>query len=224
MVRVILTFRPIKVWPESFRRDASGREGSPFKASYRSTLLLLDRELSALRAKDPTLQLDADPAQIRIDGQLRADAKVDHPGVILSFDTRKHGTLTYSCDKYARNWGATDAAWKHNLRAVALGLEALRKVERYGIAERGQQYAGYRELGAGVPMGPAPMSADAAAEVLRDAAAWVGPWDPFADPEQVVVAFRLAAKRHHPDVGGDSDLFRRITEAKDLLSGPGLGP
>jgi hypothetical protein len=34
--------------------------------------------------------------------------------------------------------------WQDNLRAVALGLEALRRVERYGIAQRGEQYAGWR--------------------------------------------------------------------------------
>jgi hypothetical protein len=42
-------------------------------------------------------------------------------------------------------------SWQDNLRAIALGLEALRKVERYGIANRGEQYAGWAQLTAGGP-------------------------------------------------------------------------
>ena len=41
---------------------------------------------------------------------------------------------------------ATDCCmfWQHNLRSIALGLEALRAVDRYGISRRGEQYAGFR--------------------------------------------------------------------------------
>jgi hypothetical protein len=41
---------------------------------------------------------------------------------------------------------ATDACelWQHNVRSIALGLEALRAVDRYGITRRGEQYAGFR--------------------------------------------------------------------------------
>jgi hypothetical protein len=40
---------------------------------------------------------------------------------------------------------ATDVceSWQHNVRSIALGLEALRAVDRYGITRRGQQYAGF---------------------------------------------------------------------------------
>lgn len=40
---------------------------------------------------------------------------------------------------------ATDICvlWKHNVRSIALGLESLRAVDRYGITKRGQQYAGF---------------------------------------------------------------------------------
>lgn len=41
---------------------------------------------------------------------------------------------------------ATDACedWRHNVRSIALGLEALRAVDRYGITRKGEQYAGFR--------------------------------------------------------------------------------
>jgi hypothetical protein len=45
---------------------------------------------------------------------------------------------------------ATDAYedWQHNVRAIALTLEALRAVDRYGTTG-GRQYAGFRQLTAG---------------------------------------------------------------------------
>jgi curved DNA-binding protein CbpA len=38
------------------------------------------------------------------------------------------------------------------------------------------------------------------------------------DPEQARTAFRAAARHHHPDAGGDPDVFRRLVEARDLLA------
>lgn len=215
-----LDFRPIKTWPEGWQDTdrARHREGSPFTGSYTSTLNILDRELNHLGATAVTLQVDATDRDCRLDGQLRADAKVRHPGVILTIDTRRHGTLIYATDRFEGRWGAV--GWQSNLRAIALGLEALRKVERYGIAERGQQYAGYRELGTGIALGAAPMTVEEAARLLCDATAEEIGEDPDDLDRVASVAqslWREAAKRHHPDAGGDADLFRRLTEARDLL-------
>lgn len=58
----------------------------------------------------------------------------------------------------------------------------------------------------------------AALELLRQAAGWdTGPdWD---DPDHIAEAYRAAAKRHHPDLGGDPVTFRAVTAARDLLLG-----
>ena len=40
-----------------------------------------------------------------------------------------------------------------------------------------------------------------------------------ATESQIRSAFRAAAKQHHPDVGGDAEMFKRITEAYDVLKG-----
>jgi hypothetical protein len=219
---MILAFRPIKEWPEGWKTPGRPRADSPFRATYSDTLEVLDRELRSLEAKDAFLQVDASTRDLRLDGQLRADARVDHPGVILTVDTRKLGTLTYSCDRYVRPSYRSKAgpSWQHNLRAIALGLEALRTVERYGIAERGQQYAGYRELPSGIAV-PAAMTAEAAADLLVEHGEWGGesgnPDDLIDDPTVAAAYFRSAAKRHHPDVGGDPELFRRLLSAKELL-------
>lgn len=217
---MILTFRPIKIWPDTFNRQALDRHASPFTASYADTLELLDVELRALEATDVVLQVDAAERDCRLDGQLRADAKVTHPGCILSFTSRHHGALSYPCDRYeAVPYRRNGASWTQNLRAITLGLEALRRVERYGIAERGQQYAGYRELGSGIPMGAAPaMTVEVAGRLLWNAA-YGGDWPPpVLNVEIIRGAWRVAAtKGTHPDHGGSAAVFRQLTQARDLL-------
>lgn len=43
--------------------------------------------------------------------------------------------------------------------------------------------------------------------------------DPSATIDQAKRAWRDAAKRHHPDVGGDPELFRKSTEAWEVIKG-----
>jgi len=180
-----------------------------------------------LDATDVILQVDAKERDCRVDGQLRADAKVGYRGVILSFQTESYGSLTYSCDRFTR-WNRTEA-WHANLRAVALGLESLRRVERYGIAERGQQYAGYAALGMGVALGrnaPLPTLAQSAAFLSEQAADGSDGGDLMYDVDEPCLdsvnrAYRAAVKRLHPDTGThpDADLFDKATKAADHLRG-----
>lgn len=41
---------------------------------------------------------------------------------------------------------------------------------------------------------------------------------PGASDDQIESAFRKAARRHHPDVGGDPEKFRELVDARNLLS------
>jgi hypothetical protein len=219
---VILSFKPIDQWPEGWRDSNRQRKPNPFRAKYRDTLAALDYELGKLGARDAFLQVDADPSGLRLDGQLRADAKVNHPGVILTIDTREHGVVVYPCDTFESRWSQDGPSWQVNLRAIAGGLEALRKVERYGIADRGQQYAGFGALPPARAMG-AGMTTDEAARFLIEHGEWGGsPGDPdvlIDDPEIAEMYYRNAAKSLQPDKGCDPDLFRRATTARDLLVG-----
>lgn len=208
---MILAFRPLKTRPAHWLGAHDERPGSPFHAPYAKTLELLDFELDQLDAVDVFLQVETQGGNLRVDGQLRADARVDHPGVILTIETDKLGTLIYETDRFGRSWRSGSVAWQENLRAIALGLEALRKVERYGIARRGQQYAGYRELGSGIAMGPAAMTEAEALRILE--------FGPAAGPELIAGSYRRLAKDLHPDAGGDPDKFRRLTQARDFLVG-----
>lgn len=193
-----LTFRPISVWPGVLTKD---RIRSQFKARYSATLELLDRELVHLGAERAVLELDIQEADLRLDGMIRANARPTHPGVVVSFDS-KHGPLRYATDLYDD--------WHSNLRAIALGLEALRKVDRYGITKTGEQYAGWRALTQG---SEEPMTREEALMFLADSAGWTA----LATGRDVERAYRAAAKRLHPDTGGNAAGFDRLKKAKALL-------
>jgi len=101
-----------------------------------------------------------------------------------------------------------------NVRAIALGLEALRKVERYGISRRGEQYQDYKQLSGSV----AEMTPDVAANVLER---WshIPAASIASHPSVMEAAFKLAAKATHPDAGGDATDFRAVEEARRILTG-----
>src|ERR1051326_4226362 len=138
-------FKPIVKWP---RVPENNRVRSQFSAKYSDTLELLESELRHLRARNPVLiQTYMRESDIRIDGLPRADARMpDNPGVIITFEKWfANGTfhdkgqalgfvkpVSVPCDRFLD--------WKDNLRAIALSLEALRRVDRYGVTQMGEQY------------------------------------------------------------------------------------
>lgn len=170
------TFRPLPAWPYPPRP----RRPSTFKASYQRTLFDLEREIGYLKGREVIIGVVADESQVRMDGMLRADARVNHPGVELSFEKPDGSRLVFHTDVH----GGYTNSWQDNLRAIALGLEALRAVDRYGITSTAEQYAGFAQLAAG---GPDP----ARGRVLVEAAGGV----------------RQAQRTHHPDHGGQDRDF-----------------
>lgn len=201
---------PIERWPDGWNRDRPPWRPSPFSSPWTKTLQSLERELDHLHARQITIQVDLTRDDFRLDGNLRTAARIRYPGVILGFDTKEFGGLSYPCNAFAGNAGT---GWKENVRAIALGLEALRRVERYGIANRGQQYAGFRELGSGMAISS--MTPERAWELLCEAADVEHATYDVVDVERL---FREAAKVHHPDAGGDPDYFKLITEARGVLT------
>jgi hypothetical protein len=130
-------FKPISAWPSKPTPDWA-RYRSPFKAGWQQTLDLLERELNYLKATNISIEGFFHSSQIRNDGWPKSSARPNQPGVILSFDV-KRGRMAMPCDRY-RDWEA-------NLRAIALTLERLRSVERYGITtEQQEQYTGWLKL------------------------------------------------------------------------------
>jgi hypothetical protein len=204
---VNITYRPIDRWPGEQTKE---RKRSPFDSPWPATLDLLDRELFHLDARNIVFQVALREEDFKRNGEPRANAKASHPGVILAFDS-KYGPLKYATDTF------TD--FQANVRAVALSLEALRKVDRYGITKRGEQYTGWKALGSG---GPEPaMTLEAAAQFIAIHGCDIG-FTPtereiLSSPAVLTTAYRAAAKRLHPDAGGSTEEFQRLQEAKRVL-------
>jgi hypothetical protein len=79
---------PIGVWPGELTRS---RQYSPFRAALGETLTTLERELRMLGAKDARLQIAIPASRFRLDGRPYADAKPEHPGIILTCESKKRG-------------------------------------------------------------------------------------------------------------------------------------
>lgn len=186
----------------------SSRKRATFKAGYAATIQLLRRELLHLRASKVVIEAAVSEQDIRNDGLIRSDARPQHPGVIVSFST-PGGPLRFPCDTYA--------TLQDNLRAIALALEALRRVDRYGVTRKGEQYTGWKQLPGGT-VEPA-MSLDVAATVLINLSkARCTPRDLIGVPANVAICYRAAAKLTHPDLtGGDDKDFKLLQEAKRVL-------
>lgn len=217
---------PDTAWPLQYRHTdrelfhTTSRRPNPFgrKDMYERTLAELRHELEQLRTTSAHLQLvlGNGEADLRRDGQLRARADVSHPGVALTLITAEHGTLVYTCDAFQGSYSNDPPDWQINLRAITLGLHDLRRLDRYGIADRGQQYAGFKALGSGTAMSGGTHDRLSLAKFIGTAAGWDTPPDPD-DLEAVRTAYREAARRHHPDRGGNPQMMSYLNSARDEL-------
>ena len=185
-----LRVRPLDGWPDTFDVHRS-RRPSPFSAPLSETAYRLGVELRALEARDGILEVAIAPADFRRDGFPRAQARATHPGVVLSLPATVHGPLRYFTDEFD--------AWQDNVRAIALSLESLRRVDRYGVARRGEQYRGWTALPSGAGEEG---KLERGRRLIREAGS---------------VAAALHA--HHPDRGGDPEDVIAVLAARDADAG-----
>jgi hypothetical protein len=179
----MVTFRPLE------RPVPGGRLSSPFKARWPSTVNLLAKELRAHGGRRIVMEIDFREQDLRLDGLPRADHRARTPGIVLSFEATQvpgRPQLRYEVGTYSD--------WQDNVRAIALGLEALRAVDRYGVTKRGEQYAGWKQLSSG---GGGP-SAERGRELIREHGGEI-----------------QALKATHPDHGGDPLEFAAVQAARN---------
>jgi hypothetical protein len=119
--------------------------------------------------------------------------KIDDPGVAVYFQW-KDRSMVMARDAYTNV--------HDNLRSIGLGIQHLRGLERHGggyMMERA--FEGFARLAS-------PESFDA----------WkVMGLSPGADRAEIEAKFRVLAREHHPDHGGDPDAFVSLTKARDRL-------
>ena len=174
-----ITAYPLQ-WPPGWpTTESTRREAGVFKTELPAALSNLRKEVERLGGK--TLVLSSNYT-------LGATNPAE-PGVVAYF-TWQDLNVAIPCDRWRR--------LEHNVQAIALTIEAMRGMERWGAKHMIKAlFTGFKAL-------PAPSES---------------PWwqtlgvKADATPAKVREAFHVLAKKHHPDAGGDPELFRRISAA-----------
>lgn len=217
MPSVQFNFRALDdaTWPPDGR---TRYKSCVFSAGYDQTLRELSSELQRIGVKEAVIEADFIDRRLRVDGQLRHDARMRTPRLRLSFTHPATGPLQYPCDTFEN--------WQDNLRAICKTLEAQRAMDRYGATRRNQQYAGWKmlpgrimELGGITPEAPMPL-----AEAVQLIIKFAGLTDDTQQRERIARtygvyrdAYRAAVRRVHPDVGGNAEDFQQTIRAKVTL-------
>lgn len=192
--------RPLSDW-DGLRTKPSMRRQRPFSAEWRVTLATLFKELDYLKARDIVIEAGFAEHHLRLDGWPRANAPQPRdPACRLSFDSR-YGPLIYQSDSCDH--------WQDNVRSIALGLEALRAVDRYGVTKRGQQYQGWAAIGGATVSAPPEQPLGNPWQVIRELAQQTD-----RDPQDGGRSIMLAKRYSHPDhVGGSHEKWLLLERA-----------
>lgn len=181
-------------WPIGYKRTQH-RQPSKFKQTMPDKIQeLLYDELGRLKAKSIVVSSNA---PLRRDGRLYTEyllKKIEDPGIAIYFKYHEQDVVM-CCDQYEYPW--------ENMYALAKGIEAIRSLNRWGVSEFIKRaFTGFNAL-------PEPMTASQVNmkwyEVLGVAK--------DADKDEIKKAYRLLAQVHHPDSGGSSGQFEKITKA-----------
>ncbi len=182
-----------------FRRTVKNYPFSKAEVDQTATLKLLRKELKFLEAKNVVLQIAVPAESITINGRMKENRNApSHPGVIMSFDS-KYGPLAYPADRFK--------TWQANVRAIAVSLENLRRVDRYGVTQTGEQYSGFKQI-------PAKVGGIDPHELV---AGWAG-WNVDGVKAEPLRALRLAKRAAHPDSEHGSEVaFKDVVAAGEMI-------
>lgn len=191
-------FRPLVSWT---RKPGLRYVSAPFKTPYNRTLDKLEYELGQLKATEIIIEAGFRLSELRNDGWPRGGSAPGHPGIIIYFKG-KFGPMEFPCGTYAK--------FQDNIHAIALTLENLRAINRYGVTLGHEQYVGFKQIEAPSPPG----SGEDPAQIVRSLAG-------VASDIDLKAAYRIAAKRHHPDAGGDPEKWAQLHRAHVSLKWTG---
>lgn len=197
-------------WPMNWKRTLPGeRRRASFRRTSTTTVMLGGQATERSESKALTIAnaIDRLAGEIQRLGAMNellstnvpvslkglpysAPTEPRDPGVALYFDLNKK-PLCFACDRWDR---VAD-----NIAAIAQHIDALRRIDRYGVGRVEQAFAGYAAL---------PPTAEDWRIVLG-----VGE---YATVDQVNAAFLEKARSAHPDVGGSHDEMAKLTAARDL--------
>jgi hypothetical protein len=189
-------------WPRKNVRIRSrfGKWNAPPSVAHGSRKVL--DELKRMGVGDFNVVISTN-IELRLDGLPRSDRRSPtDPGAAVYFKL-KGKQKVLACDKYS--------TVGENLYAIGLTIEATRGIERWGSVTTEQAFAGYIALEE--KTGPSCW------EILGipEAALYFQLTDPKIMENKIMDAYRLAAKRAHPDKeGGSPEAFDEVVRAKDM--------
>lgn len=180
-------------WPTIYPRTPIQKlQKARFEVSFAKARDELLHELELLVAKSVVISSNI---PLRKDGLPYANAKepIDK-GVAVYFKLGKK-PYVLACDR----WDMT----KDNLRAIGLHVAAMRGMERWGVGNLEQAFAGYQAL---------PASGN------NKSKKW---WEvlgvkPNASPAEIKEAYKELVRRHHPDANGTHEQMLQINWAYDM--------
>lgn len=179
-------------WPTGWARTPRHkRQRAAFKSkggqlSVFAAIQRLSGELARLGARGEILSTNI---ETRLDGLPRSNQPEPQDGGAAVYFTLKGAPRCLACDKWNR---VAD-----NIAAIAQHIDALRRIDRYGVGTLEQAFAGYAAL---------PPKAD--------------PWELLglsrnATAYDIAAAHRRLAIEHHPDRGGSHEHMARLNAARD---------
>ena len=179
-------------WPDGWKRTPrSERRRLPADVAFGRARDRLMKELELLGAMKIVLSTNV---PLRRDGLPYAESREpDDPGVAVYFDYRRK-PMCFASDSYF--------TVRDNVRAIALTIEALRGIERWGASDMIERaFRGFAAL------------------PERASSSWRSVFG-FEIGAPVTVAavesrFRQLARERHPDAGGNSDRFFELTQARE---------
>lgn len=196
-----VVWKPLESWPGERTRQ---HVAASFRSTLGQTHELLDRELSAINHRGMVIiEADLKPEDLRLDGKPRKRSAIP-PAIKLNVSPAGRPPITFATDRFTK--------WDDNLRAIALGMSDLRRIERYGISDKGQQYAGFAALPSSSET-PGLSPEIEALLTIAEASGWTID-QVEADPKKAVNRARF---RTHPDHGGSDMAFAHVAEAAGVI-------
>lgn len=167
-------------WPPGWpKTEPSRRERAKFKQTLQSAISNLQREIQLMGGTEVLLSSNYTLGQ----------SSQKEPGVVAYFTWCKN-PMAIPCDRWDRI--------ESNIQAIALTVEAMRGMERWGAKHMIQaMFTGFKQL-------PASTSGN-----------W---WDilgvgPGWHESDIRTAYLALVKKHHPDTGGNAEQFLLIQAA-----------
>lgn len=181
-------------WPAGWKKtDRYKRRRAAFRTrgqslSMAAAIQRLSGELSRLGASGEILSTNV---ETRLDGLPRSNQPEPSDSGAAVYFTLKGKPRCLACDTWDR---VAD-----NVAAIAQHIDALRRIDRYGVGTMEQAFAGYAALPA-------------------QAASWFTVLEFDTPPREwavIELRYKSLARVHHPDAGGNTETMAKINTAYD---------